>query len=102
MLCDFFEREINLHLDLERIKADLTSRHDWNLRDVFQSIDTTQDGFLNHRNILSFLRINGYYATDEEIIAIVRRLDEDADQRINFSEFALSFEYPTPIFMAGA
>ena len=35
MLCDFFEREINLHLDLERIKADLVARHDWNLRDVF-------------------------------------------------------------------
>lgn len=53
---------------------------------------------MNHRNILAFLRINGYYATDEEIIAIVRRLDEDADQRVNFSEFALAFEYPTPIF----
>jgi len=33
------------------------------------------------------LRLNGFYATDSEIVAIIRRLDVDADQRITYDEF---------------
>jgi hypothetical protein len=34
------------------------------------------------------LRLNGFYATESEIVAIVRRLDIDADQKITYSEWA--------------
>jgi EF-hand domain pair len=34
------------------------------------------------------LRLNGFYATESELVAIVRRLDLDADQKITYSEFA--------------
>lgn len=37
---------------------------------------------LNYKNIQSFLRQQGALATDEQVIAIVRRLDADADQCI--------------------
>jgi len=52
---------------------------------------------LNSRNIQSFLRLNGFYATDSEIVAIIRRLDVDADQRITYDEFieALRPQLPT-------
>ena len=36
---------------------------------------------------MNFCRMNSYRATESEIIAIVRRLDADADQRITFNEF---------------
>ena len=42
---------------------------------------------MNGRNLQSFLRMNGHFASDEEIIAIVRRLDADADQIIKYQEF---------------
>jgi hypothetical protein len=42
---------------------------------------------LNHRNIQQFLRLNGFYATDNEIVAIIRRLDVDADQKITYDEW---------------
>lgn len=65
----------------------MRSRFDWDLNAAFSAVDTTREGFLNSRNIQSFLRQNGHFATDEEIIAIVRRLDADADQIIKFPEF---------------
>lgn len=33
------------------------------------------------------MRLNGYYATESELIAIIRRLDIDADSKITFNEF---------------
>ena len=42
---------------------------------------------MNHRNVATFLKINGYYATESEINAIIRRLDVDADSMITYDEF---------------
>lgn len=83
-LTDFLEREINLHLKCESIKVTMKGRYDWNLNAAFCCCDTTQEGFLNGRNIQGFLRMNGHFASDEEIIAIVRRMDADADQIIKY------------------
>jgi Ca2+-binding EF-hand superfamily protein len=73
------EKEIAYHTKVERQKVDLSLRYDWTNRAAFETVDTTRDYVLNHRNIQSFLRINGFYATDSEIVAIIRRLDIDAD-----------------------
>jgi Ca2+-binding EF-hand superfamily protein len=73
---------------LERLKYDLTLRYDWTSRAAFETIDSTRDLALNSRNIQSFLRLNGFYATESEIVAIVRRLDVDADQKVTYSEWA--------------
>jgi len=42
---------------------------------------------LNYNNIMNFCRMNSYRATESEVIAMVRRLDIDADQRVNFNEW---------------
>jgi Ca2+-binding EF-hand superfamily protein len=73
---------------LERLKYDLTLRYDWTSRAAFESVDSLRELALNARNIQSFLRLNGFYATESEIVAIVRRLDIDADQKITYSEWA--------------
>ena len=79
ILAEFLDREVSLHSSMAKLKMDLHSRRDFNLVDAFNTIDMTQDGFLNYNNIRGFLRMNGYPTSDEEIIAIVRRLDGDAD-----------------------
>ena len=81
-------RELNYHVRIERLKYDLTLRYDWTSRAAFETVDSTRDLALNSRNIQSFLRLNGFYATESEIVAIVRRLDVDADQKITYSEWA--------------
>jgi Ca2+-binding EF-hand superfamily protein len=72
-------REISYHQRVERLKQDLLLRYDWTNRGAFEAVDTTRDYNLNNRNIQQFLRLNGFYATDSEIVAIIRRLDVDAD-----------------------
>ena len=46
---------------------------------AFNSVDVQRDGFLTYHNMMNFLRLNGMRATESEVIAIIRRLDIDAD-----------------------
>jgi Ca2+-binding EF-hand superfamily protein len=84
----FIYRELNYHVRVERLKYELTLRYDWTSRAAFETVDNLRELALNARNIQSFLRLNGFYATESEIVAIVRRLDIDADQKITYSEWA--------------
>ena len=54
---------------------------------AFQTIDSRMEGFLDFSNIMNFCRRNNFYASESDVIAIVRRMDEDADQRITYNEF---------------
>jgi Ca2+-binding EF-hand superfamily protein len=77
---------------LKVLKADLKRRVDWTLNRAFASIDVARDGFITFSSLLNFCRLNGYNPSENEVIAMVRRLDVDADQRINFDEFRLTFD----------
>ncbi len=41
---------------------------------------------------MSFLCNTGFHASESEVIAVIRRLDVDADQRVSFEEFRSSVE----------
>jgi Ca2+-binding EF-hand superfamily protein len=64
---------------LRSLKAELKRRYDWTLNRAFASIDSIHEGFINFSSLLNFIRLNGYNPTENEVIAIVRRLDCDAD-----------------------
>ena len=55
---------------------------------AFQTIDSRGEGFLNFNNIMNFCRMNSYRPSESDIIAVIRRLDIDADQRVTFSEWS--------------
>lgn len=73
------EKEIHYHTRTERQKQECRMRYDWSTRAAFESIDSARYGQIDHRNVSSFLRLNGHYATESEQVAIIRRLDVDAD-----------------------
>ena len=70
------------------IKRDLLRRYDWTNQVAFNSVDIYKDGFLDFNSITQFCRQSGYNASESEVIAIIRRLDVDADQRVKYEEFA--------------
>ena len=72
----------------ERARRELALRYDWSARAAFETVDSLRDYTLNHRNIQSFLRLNGFIATDGEVIAIIRRIDSDGNNTVSFDEFA--------------
>lgn len=64
---------------MEGVKGSLQRRVDWSNMRAFQTIDNRSEGFLDFGNLMNFCRRNNFYASESEVIAIVRRFDEDAD-----------------------
>ena len=55
---------------------------------AFTAIDDWSYGFIDKKNLKSFLRKHNYLASTAECMAIIRRLDLDADARLSRLEFA--------------
>ncbi len=71
----------------EDIRKELEKRHDFSTYACFRSVDEANEGDVNPDNLRSFFKNNAYYPTEDEVIAIVRRLDVDADCKISYAEF---------------
>ena len=82
------------------IKYELKGLRDWTDVKAFNSVDSRRQGYLDFNNIMNFCRMNGYRASEAEIIAVVRRLDIDADQVVNFEEFQNSMIVAEPALPA--
>jgi hypothetical protein len=82
---------------VEKNKRDLALRYDWTPTAAFNSIDSIREYRLNHRNIQSFLRLNGFIATDGEVISIIRRIDSDGDNLITLDEWADALRPAVPL-----
>jgi Ca2+-binding EF-hand superfamily protein len=78
-LINFNYREIHYHTRSERLRAELRQRYDWSSAAAFSAIDSLRENAINHRNLAAFMKLNGYYPTESEVVAIIRRLDIDAD-----------------------
>jgi len=87
-LLDIIEKELDLQRRLDILKSDLEVRYDFASYSAYKSVDKYNDGFINTFNLGSFLRSCGHYATERELLTIVRRIDTDGDARINYAEFA--------------
>lgn len=54
---------------------------------AFDAIDDWKYGYVDKKNLKSFLRKHNYIASTAECMAIIRRLDLDADARLSREEF---------------
>lgn len=61
---------------------------------AFRSVDRYNSGKITTVNLGAFLRSLGHYASEMELLAIIRRLDTDGDCEVDFTEFA---EFMSPI-----
>ena len=88
------EKEIDLQRRLEVLKRDLQVGYDYAHIAAFRSVDRYNSGRIDTVNLGSFLRSLGHYATEMELLAIIRRIDTDGDCEITMPEFS---EFMTPI-----
>lgn len=82
------ERELDLQRRLEILKNELEVRYDYSTFAAFRSIDRYNEGNINTYNLGLFLKNTGYYATEKELLAIIRRIDTDGDAKLSYSEFS--------------
>ena len=87
-LLDILEKEVDLMRRLDILKRELEIRYDFSSLAAYRSIDRYNDGRINTFNLGTFLRSVGHYASETELLAIVRRIDTDGDAMLSYSEFA--------------
>jgi len=87
-LLDIIEKEVDLMRRLDTLKRELESRFDFSAMAAYRSIDRYNDGRINTFNLGTFLRSVGHYASETELLAIVRRIDTDGDANLSYAEFA--------------
>jgi Ca2+-binding EF-hand superfamily protein len=54
---------------------------------AYAEIDDWNYGYIDAKNLKNFLRKHGYLADDGELMAIIRRMDQDGDARLGKDEF---------------
>ena len=82
------EREIALKSRLESLKRDLEISLDYNAMSAFRSIDRYSSGAVNNSNLSAFFRTQGHFASEVELVAIIRCIDQDGDATAGYSEWA--------------
>jgi len=87
-LSNLINQEVEFFRASEEIRKELEKRYDFSTYGCFRAIDDKNEGDINPDNLRQFFKNNGYYPTEDEVIAIVRRLDVDADCKISYEEFS--------------
>jgi hypothetical protein len=87
-LVDILERELDLLRKLDHLKNELEVRYDYSVFAAYKTIDKYNEGSVNTYNLSTFLKNNGHYANERELLCIIRRIDTDGDAKLSYPEFA--------------
>ena len=82
-LTRLFEKEIAYNRVTEELKQVMDASKTFDITKAFHAIDDWSYGYVDKKNLKSFLRKHNYLATNSECIAVIRRLDLDADARLS-------------------
>ena len=86
-LTSLLEKEVAMHRRVEKLKQELEVRYDYSPKAAFKSVDDINYGYIDASSLKRFLKNAKYLPSDRELAAIIRRLDLDADARLNYEEF---------------
>lgn len=82
-----FEKELAYHREISIIKSDLYNSPDFTIEAAFREVDDEGLNFIDHTSVDNFLRRYGFAPTEEELTAIIRRIDVSADASASYAEF---------------
>lgn len=94
------EKEVTLARRLEGCKRDLELGLDYTATAAFRSVDRYASGLITTVNLGAFLRDQGHWASETELLAIIRRIDTDGDASVDLrelSEFLRPAAAPTAV-----
>ena len=92
-----FKKEIEYHIETEKLKQRLESMEDWSEDGVYQAVDNTNITYIDIKMLDRFLKKYGAKGINiEDNAAIIRRLDLDNDGRLNREEFLKGMQAQEP------
>lgn len=80
-------KELKLAKEEEHLKQQLACRYDFNLELLFKAIDDWNYKYIDQVNLKRFLIKCSVLPNQNLLISIIRRIDLDADAKLNFREF---------------
>ena len=81
------QKELRLAREIELLKQQLASRYDYSLEILFKSVDDWNYKYIDQINLKRFLIKCGVLPNDGLLLSIIRRMDLDADAKLNMREF---------------
>ena len=79
--------EIHFYRITEALKQTLESNKQFDYEMAFAEIDDWNYGYIDPKNLKVFMRKHGILMDENDIMAIIRRMDLDGDARISKEEF---------------
>ena len=95
-LAKVLDREISLYLNTDYQKFTIATTQDYSPLEAFAVIDRFNSGRIDFDNLKSFFRSLALCPLDEEIIAVLRRIDKDDDGVVKYNEFLEALETLDP------
>ena len=83
--------EIDFIKRMNTLVKEMNRRPDYSVFAAFRTVDRYQEGSINISNLQEFFRGFGNYLVEQEVFAVVRRMDTDGDAKVSFQEFAEFF-----------
>lgn len=81
---------------MEEQKQSLECSKQFDYARAFAEIDDWSYGFIDKKNLKSFLRKHGCLASNKDVMSIIRRMDLDGDARVSKEEFIQSLQPVEP------
>jgi Ca2+-binding EF-hand superfamily protein len=86
-LSSIVKQELDLIFRIETLIRDLERCPDFSPHAAFRAVDRYEEGKITREILIDFFRQFGNYLSEEEIYAIIRRIDTDGDAKIGFGEW---------------
>ena len=87
LLTRLLSKELKLARDVETLKQQVACRYDYNLESLFKAVDDWNYKYVDHTNLKRFLIKCGVIPSAGLLAAVIRRMDLDADAKLNMREF---------------
>lgn len=83
-----FTKDLCIHMvSIEELKKSLSENYEVNLFEIFERIDSDEDGYISKHELDLFLRENDIECIDSDIKRLFRSFDRNKDGFISYSEF---------------
>ena len=93
MLVRIMEREMGLHEKRTEARTDLFKHIDYQKMKTFHELGRG-DTVISMSALIIYLENNGFHPRTEDLEAILRRCDHDADRALSYDEFCELTELP--------
>lgn len=83
----FFNTLFQTESIVEGIRQRLNKRPLFDIYDAFKALDTNDNGFITIDEFKEVLLDHGLFATENELLNLIKRFDKNQDGKVSYSEF---------------